>query len=267
MPIIQNTDEGITFNAAQLHNAMPAINASLEKMKSYEEKFLDLCLDSKLDELKRMYYGTSLYTKVKSYFKLHKKEVMDKLIKKSLIDAQLEVFKWLETLEYEIELESFLFYSVLSTGNFVMAKHLYEKDNSIINDSSKITDHPMSGMLKATTNLVRILSLSIMEKNQNYEGMKWFADIANYNLVFENNKYLLKENNISCMVVRNKLQKTIVDVYKECPICLEDSKANIKLECGHEYCNDCLDKMPYNNNCSVCRKKVNYDNSQQLVKN
>jgi hypothetical protein len=266
MPIIQRTDEGITFDAEHLHNAMPAINASLEKMKSYEEKFLDLCEDSKLDELKKMYYGTSLYTKVKGYYKLHKKEVIGKLINRCFIEAQFEVFKWVETLGYDIEMESFLFYNVLNKGNFEMAKYLYEKDHNIINDNNRINDHIMSRMLHASTELVRILALASMEQKQNYEGMKWFADVANYNLVFENNKYSLKENNISNMVIRNKIQKTKVDDYKECPICLDESKANIRLECGHEYCNECLDKMPYNNNCSVCRKEVNYDNSLELVK-
>ena len=65
-----------------------------------------------------------------------------------------------------------------------------------------------------------------------------------------------------------KLDKTDL----ECPICLEEQKTMIKLICGHEYCNNCINlmfKSAENSNkiilCPLCRKSCLNPLKQQLT--
>ena len=48
-----------------------------------------------------------------------------------------------------------------------------------------------------------------------------------------------------------------------CPICLEDSKSFVTLECKHNLCLDCLQQCISHNlvRCSICRKNIRQINN------
>ncbi len=61
--------------------------------------------------------------------------------------------------------------------------------------------------------------------------------------------------------ISNEEYETLEKNYNsiECPICLVKTRDNIKLECGHIYCNSCSYKWFKTENkktCPTCRKKI-----------
>lgn len=71
--------------------------------------------------------------------------------------------------------------------------------------------------------------------------------LAQYERIFkEPNKFIINENcDIKCP-----------EENYECPICYEEVKTNNigKLNCGHIYCGDCVNKLK--TNCALCREII-----------
>lgn len=57
-------------------------------------------------------------------------------------------------------------------------------------------------------------------------------------------------------------QQATKEQLEECPICF-DSKVNIKLDCGHEFCRACLRQLR-NDTCPLCRKKINCSSDSEF---
>lgn len=186
-----------TKEAEDYRKRLSAVSAmvelDIEKNKSYEDKFLDLCNDKNIEELKKMYEGYSIISKMKSIYLLRKKTILDKIYKKSTMEAQLEVFKWLKSIGYEYELNSITFYRVIEKGNYEMAIYLYSEDKEILSKENKFKKSPSKEfMYDMTHNIYELGAIMNMEKKQDYEFMKFFSEISNYELYKEGNIYKFK---------------------------------------------------------------------------
>lgn len=54
-----------------------------------------------------------------------------------------------------------------------------------------------------------------------------------------------------------QLDKEELQVFPECPVCLEEMPLSTICPCGHSFCQDCISKWIQNNqNCPLCRAPV-----------
>jgi hypothetical protein len=174
----------------RLSEVSKMIDDDLDRHKSYEDKFLDLCTDKQIENLKRYYNGHNFVSKIKSKILLQNKKILDKIYKKSISEAQFEVFKWLKSIGYEYELNAIDFYKVIEKGNYDMAKYLYNEDNKILNKEIK-NDFAAQFLNDKDYNIYELSAVINMEKRQNYNFMKFFSEISNYDLQKEGNLYKL----------------------------------------------------------------------------
>lgn len=62
--------------------------------------------------------------------------------------------------------------------------------------------------------------------------------------------------------IRSKLSTSCIDAFsrpvqatEECPICLELQRVCVKLDCGHNFCRECIvEWMHISNTCPLCKK-------------
>ena len=89
------------------------------------------------------------------------------------------------------------------------------------------------------------------------------------NDVFDNRfDLLLLSNRFDCEEIpRINSQENVTEELDECPICLGNSVASVKLPCQHVFCHECIHKWAQQNSnpeCPLCRQLFNTDNIQPL---
>ena len=87
-------------------------------------------------------------------------------------------------------------------------------------------------------------------------------EFSDYKYHIENNKIISWKVINTNILDNNNYNESSINI-DECPICIEDKKFYIKLECNHIYCRECYCEL---NKCPTCMRNINMFNID-LIKN
>jgi hypothetical protein len=95
---------------------------------------------------------------------------------------------------------------------------------------------------------IRALLLRYFESPENYfEYHVYTTDLLSLIMPLRTRKNVLSVEQV------DNLEK--LELYTSCPICMEDNSDNIKLNCQHIFCKDCIKTWlsEQSNTCPICR--------------
>ena len=206
------------------------------------------CLINNVYEMNVWLFGLNIeYIDI---FKDNLKNNFKKLCKK----GSISYIKWLMELDNTLRYDIFIgFHNAAVSGNIKVMKYLYENkmnhyngvylyDSVFENVCNNYSSQPDFNTILTD---VKINYLKI----QLYDIIEWFLELnpSRYFILIKNNK--LADWNIFHIYPINT-HNDIVD----CPICL-NHKTTIKTNCGHNYCNYCINKWTITNDkCPMCRQ-------------
>ncbi len=248
---------------------------------SYYDKFLELCTKGNLDEIKKMYYGKSIIQKIKSMIYIRKKKNTKIIVTNICRSGNIEALNWYKSLYPDIKLYQHDFISAVASNNPEFVKYIYNMDKNIINyDISHIKiDRNNEQQVNYVNDLIKLnkvtfelsvsvlLMGSILKKNEPMLDFlcsvfdKYYIDKSNPD------KFQLKIKDYKYMIDNDKFPIQLVKEISECPICFETKNINLKLNCNHSFCNECMNKIyediTMDNKCSLCRCDV--DNEKIIL--